>query len=314
MTTGRTPAGRPRGSASPGGLTAATRATRLTKWARVDRPGQAGQSPPGGRFGLLLLILIFTYLLSAFTSGAWVNGVQIVLFLAVAALSLRNGRLGRRAARLAILFAVVGTALAVTLAITHSADAGAGVANLWAALVLLGAVILLVGRVLAQREVTLQSIFGAVSAYMIIGLMFAAIYNATNKFDGGTFFAHGATGNAKTFQYFSFTTLTTLGYGDYTASDSGGQAVAVMEALLGQVFLATLVARLVSAFRAPARAGSAAPRRDRRGAPSLRRPARRWPSLSHRRRQAGVAPGLATRTSSPGRGQPARRSRARPGR
>jgi voltage-gated potassium channel Kch len=50
----------------------------------------------------------------------------------------------------------------------------------------------------------------------------------------------------------SFTTLTTLGYGDYTAAYSSGQAVAVLEALVGQVFLATLVARLVAAFRAPA--------------------------------------------------------------
>jgi hypothetical protein len=250
MTTGRTPATRPGGSARAGGLTVRTRAGKLTMSAPLKGPGRAGQSPPGGRFGLLLLILISTYLLSAFTTGVWVNVAQIVLFLAIAALATRGGRLGHRTARLAILFAICGTALAVTLAITHPADAGAGAANLWAALVLLGAVILIMGRVLAQREVTLQSIFGAVSAYMVIGLMFAAIYNAANKFDGGTFFANGATGNAKTFQYFSFTTLTTLGYGDYTASDSGGQAVAVMEALLGQVFLATLVARLVSAFRA----------------------------------------------------------------
>jgi len=56
-------------------------------------------------------------------------------------------------------------------------------------------------------------------------------------------------GNTQTFQYFSFTTLTTLGYGDYTALENSGRAVAVMEALTGQIFLATLVARLVAAFR-----------------------------------------------------------------
>ena len=56
-------------------------------------------------------------------------------------------------------------------------------------------------------------------------------------------------GNTQTFQYFSFTTLTTLGYGDFTALENSGRAVAVMEALTGQVFLATLVARLVAAFR-----------------------------------------------------------------
>ena len=64
---------------------------------------------------------------------------------------------------------------------------------------------------------------GVISAYMIIGLMFAAIYGAIYGFDGNTFFAQGAIGNSKTFQYFSFTTLTTLGYGDFTAATSGGR-------------------------------------------------------------------------------------------
>ena len=313
MTTGRTRASRPTASTRTSG----TPAGGLTVRARLSRLAQPRPAPAGGRFGLLLLILMSTYLLSAFTTGAWVNAAQIVLFLAVALLAMRSRRLGRRTVRLAFAFTIGGTLVAAVLAVTHSADAGAGVANLWAALILLAAVAIIVGRVLRMPEVTLQSIFGAVSAYMILGLMFAAIYTAMNKFSGGTFFAHGAVGTVKTFQYFSFTTLTTLGYGDYTAGDSGGQAVAVMEALLGQVFLATLVARLVSAFRAPAQAEHAVSRQRGRRTPSPRQPAtpvRRWPSLSHRRRQAGVAPGLATRTSSRARAQPARRSRARPGR
>jgi hypothetical protein len=67
------------------------------------------------------------------------------------------------------------------------------------------------------------------------------------------FFASNQPANAQTLQYFSFTTLTTLGYGDFTAAGNGGRSIAVMEALTGQVFLATLVARLVSAYRTPAR-------------------------------------------------------------
>jgi hypothetical protein len=106
--------------------------------------------------------------------------------------------------------------------------------------------------VLAQAKVTIESIYGAVSAYMIIGLIFAACYDAMDQFGGGAFFADRSPANVQTFQYFSFTTLTTLGYGDFTAAHNAGRAVAVMEALIGQVFLATLVARLVSAFRSPA--------------------------------------------------------------
>ena len=66
-----------------------------------------------------------------------------------------------------------------------------------------------------------------------------------------TFFANGQPANTQTFQYFSFTTLTTLGYGDFTAAENGGRSIAVLEAMTGQVFLATLVARLVTAYRGP---------------------------------------------------------------
>ena len=82
-----------------------------------------------------------------------------------------------------------------------------------------------------------------------VGLVFAAIYAAINQFTHLEFFAQVSNPGLKTFQYFSFTTLTTLGYGDYTAQQSGGQAVAVIEAMLGQIFLATLVARLVAGYR-----------------------------------------------------------------
>jgi hypothetical protein len=67
----------------------------------------------------------------------------------------------------------------------------------------------------------------------------------------GGFFASDQPATTQTFQYFSFTTLTTLGYGDFTAAGNGGRAVAILEALTGQIFLATLVARLVAAYRGP---------------------------------------------------------------
>jgi hypothetical protein len=117
---------------------------------------------------------------------------------------------------------------------------------------LLVTVILIVRRILANPTVTIQSIYGALSAYIIIGLMFAAFYSAIYHLSAVPFFADTQPNNVQTFQYFSFTTLTTLGYGDFTAADNSGRAIAVMEALTGQVFLATLVARLVSAFRVPA--------------------------------------------------------------
>jgi hypothetical protein len=198
-----------------------------------------------------LLLLIITYVFSAFASGAWLSALQVALFAGVMLLAVRTGRVPRRAAKVLVALVLVGSTAAVALALISSPDVVVAVIGLWAALILLFAVVIIVRRVLAEREVTIQSIYGAVSAYMIVGLMFASVYGAMYRFGGGTFFASGSPGNVNTFQYFSFTTLTTLGYGDFTAAGNSGRAVAVLEALAGQIFLATLIARLVASFRGP---------------------------------------------------------------
>jgi hypothetical protein len=233
----------------------------------------------GDRFGGLLLVLVITYVLSAFTSGDWVSAVQAVLFLIVVLLALRTGRLQRRILRVVGIGLVAGSVVAAVLQLAAANTPAAGVANLWTALVLLVAIVMIVRRVLARPEITLQSIYGAISAYMILGLMFAAIYSALSHFDGNMFFAHGRRGNAQLFQYFSFTTLTTLGYGDYTAANSDGQAIAVLEAMAGQIFLATLVARLVAGFRGTSRLATR--RATNRPAGARRASAKRatWPGM-----------------------------------
>ena len=202
-----------------------------------------------GRYGLLLLVLIATYLLAAFTEGQWVINVQILAFVCTLLLALRNALVPKRIARAGLVFVLAVSGVVAGLALSSPSDTTLGVAQIWTGLILLATVIVIVRHILADASVTLQSIYGALSAYMIIGLMFAAFYAAMYRFGGGSFFANGSPGNTRTFQYFSFTTLTTLGYGDFTAANNAGRAVAVMEAMAGQIFLATLVARLVSAFR-----------------------------------------------------------------
>jgi hypothetical protein len=219
--------------------------------AAPERPASGADRPAshGARYGLLLLLLIGTYLASAFTTGTAINSVQIVVFVGALLLALRNSLVAKWIARLIIGVVLVGSAIAFGLVLSAPSDAAVGVAQLWSGLVLLAAVVVLVNRILASTTVTLQSIYGAVSAYIIIGLMFAAFYGAMNRLGGQPFFTDGQPDDTKTFQYFSFATLTTLGYGDFTSASNAGRAVAVMEALFGQIFLATLVARLVAAFR-----------------------------------------------------------------
>jgi Ion channel len=211
----------------------------------------AGAEP--GRYGALLILLIASYLLSALVRKHWIEAVQVVLFTVAVLLALRSASIPRRAVRLVLIVAVAAVPVMFFLSFsTVTGDAGSGIADLWTALVLLAAAVLIVRRVLAFGTVTLQSIYGAISAYLVIGFMFAAVFAALYHFYGDQFFRPGEMASTQTFQYFSFTTLTTLGYGDFTAADPSGQSVAVLEALTGQIFLATLVARLVAGFRSSA--------------------------------------------------------------
>jgi hypothetical protein len=206
-----------------------------------------------GRYGLLLAVLVGSYLLAAFNGAKLATDVQVILFAVVLLIALSTSPLPGRWPRLIGAIAVIGSVVAYLTSLNGS-RVGTASEDLWKALLLLASVIMVVRRVLARRTVTIQSIYGALCAYLIIGLMFAAIYAAIGHLDSSSsFFADNQPANTQTYQYFSFTTLTTLGYGDFTAAQNGGRAIAVLEAMTGQVFLATLVARLVSAYRAPER-------------------------------------------------------------
>jgi ion channel len=206
----------------------------------------------GGRYGLLLVVLVGTYLLSAFSGATVTTEFQVVLFALVLLIALRNSPWPTPWPEVIGAVTVIGSAGAFWASVSGSAD-GKAAADLWKALLLLLAVIMVVRRVLSRPTITIQSIYGALSAYLITGLMFAAVFSAMENLGTSDFFAGNQPANTQTFQYFSFTTLTTLGYGDFTAAESSGRSIAVLEALTGQVFLATLVARLVSAYRGPDR-------------------------------------------------------------
>ena len=212
--------------------------------------GRAGPPGGGGRYGLLLAILVGTYLLTAFSGARLATEIQVFLFAGVLLAALRTSTLPGRWQVVIGAVTLIGTAVTFWTSLS-GARSGKAAEDLWKTLLLLIAVVVVVRRVLAKPDVTIQSIYGALSAYLITGLMFASGYTAMEHLSTSDFFANSEPANTQTFQYFSFTTLTTLGYGDFTAAESSGRSIAVLEALTGQVFLATLVARLVSAYRGP---------------------------------------------------------------
>ena len=171
-------------------------------------------------------------------------GLALVLLTGVAALSWRNvvvclfilAALGSIAVRLANL--VLPDA---TLRLTDTLLTMTGLALL-AALVL--------WQVFLPGRIDLNRILGAIAAYLLIGLLFAQVFRLIAQWAPGAFLLHGAPRDYDTlvplFRYYSFVTLTTLGFGDLSPIHPLARSMTVLEALIGVLYPAVLIARLVS--------------------------------------------------------------------
>jgi len=112
--------------------------------------------------------------------------------------------------------------------------------------------------------VDIRTVLGAICIYVLLGLLWAFVYSAIGAIRSQPFFAQTQDATSAQYVYFSFVTLTTVGYGDLTAVGNFGRACAALEALLGQIYLVTVVALLVSNLgrrrgAAPAASDSSSP-------------------------------------------------------
>lgn len=128
-----------------------------------------------------------------------------------------------------------------------------GAAGIVSGVLVMGTIVAIAIGVIDQDMVNAQSITGAVCVYLLFGILFLFFYNALAIIGSGDFFAQGTDGTRATRIYFSYVTLATLGYGDYTPSTSLGHTLAVLEALVGQLYLVTVLALLVSRVRGSGR-------------------------------------------------------------
>jgi energy-coupling factor transporter transmembrane protein EcfT len=113
--------------------------------------------------------------------------------------------------------------------------------------VLIGAIL---RQIFAPGRITFRRIEGAIAAYPLIGLVFACFYDLLHGLVPAAFLHHGeparATEQVGSYLFFSFITLTTTGYGDIVPVHPVARSLAILEALTGQLYLAILLARLVS--------------------------------------------------------------------
>lgn len=200
---------------------------------------------------LLFLLLLMVYaILSLVNSARWSGLVRVLPVALTVLFAMHTSNASRRMLR-AAQFAVVLSAVAGILqAFTVSQGIG-GLSFLLNGLLLLVTPVAILRRVLTKERVDIETMFAAVDVYILIGLIFATLFIAIAHLDTAQpFLAQPppTPHQASDYVYLSFVTLTTVGFGDLTPYSNLARSVVVLEALMGQIFLVTLVARLVSLY------------------------------------------------------------------
>jgi hypothetical protein len=214
-------------------------------------------------YGWVLLLVMITFVFAASAPDRdWSRGLFVLIECATLALALWTSGLSRDP-RVVVVLGLVGIA-GIVLALATSGNQLAGAIWIVNVALVLATVIAIGVGIVDQGEVNQQSITGAICVYVLIGILFTYAYGAAAALGSGPFFAQGTDGTTSLRLYFSYVTLATLGYGDYTPAGNFGHTVAVFEALLGQVYLVTVVALLVGNFShvAPRKRGHHPPEHD----------------------------------------------------
>lgn len=199
------------------------------------------------RYGVLLAATVATFAIEGIaTPQVWdqvlvtaLLGSTLILALWAAGVRPIVMRVVGITAALVFVFSVVEAAAG------NIDNAGVRIANLllvWFAPI--AVVIGVVRSLKARQKVTVESVLGVLCLYILVGLFFAQLYSAIDRLHG-SFFAGNVNATPSDFVYFSFTTLTTIGYGDFTAGGNLGHTLSVTEGLVGQIYLVTIVSLLV---------------------------------------------------------------------
>ena len=144
---------------------------------------------------------------------------------------------------------VLGLVVAAITVVLDATRTSYAIAAAISGLLVIGAPVAIVRGARGQLEVTVSTVLAALSVYLLIGLFFAFAYGMTAAIVPGPFFASGIDGSLPDHLYFSYSTLASVGFGDLTASEDIGRMTSVLEALIGQLYLVTVVAVLVGNLR-----------------------------------------------------------------
>ena len=208
-------------------------------------------------YGLVLLLVVATYVISVSMTETRAASIVLTVQLATVWLTLRTSqarRLVRLLADVVLCLAAVG--VVVSLFVYKPGDQLGGIFTICCLLYLI-APFSIVRHLTIRREIDIETLLGAIAAYLLIGMFFAFAYKAAGEFGSVPFFGSAGPGSLSQDLFFSFVTMTTVGYGNLVPAANPGQTFAVLEAVIGQLFLVVAVGKIISSLpRRGERSGS----------------------------------------------------------
>jgi hypothetical protein len=221
---------------------AASRPRREERWRqRAERARDA--------FGLVLALVVVNYVLSSLLSSRGWPAVLISLSIAATSVvALISSHSRPQTIRMAAAVSLLATIFSLIAAITDThlwLNVSAGIQIL----LLSAAMAAVLRRVITTAEVGSRTILGALSVYAVLGLIFTYVYGTVDRLQSTSFFEGHPNPAGSDFIFFSYTTLTTTGYGNLVPNGQPGEMIAGLEMMIGEIFLVTLVAGLVSLWR-----------------------------------------------------------------
>jgi Ion channel len=200
----------------------------------------------GNSYGTVLLLILVTYLLSVTVEKSTLSLV-IALQVITVAVAIHVSR-AHRGVRLAV-NVVLGLACLVAIIYLFGSRESTllGIVFATSSVLYFIAPFSILRAIVVKEEMDREAVVGAIAAYLLIGMFFAYLYLAVGTV-GDDFFGQGTDASPADYFFFSFTTLTTTGYGNLVPASNPGQSFAVLEMLMGQLFLITAVGKVITAW------------------------------------------------------------------
>ena len=199
-------------------------------------------------YGGVLILIFITYVLTINLTMSWGPSVVIVVQIATVSIILRISR-APHTIRVVVAISLFIAIVAAILALFLRHDTATRFLPAVSSLLYLIAPISVIRHLVRRTAIDLETILGAIAAYLLIGMFFAFVYRAAGANEGTAFFGAQGDGTFAQDLFFSFTTLTTTGYGNLVPAENPGQSFALAEMLIGQLFLVTAVAGIINLYR-----------------------------------------------------------------